>query len=261
MVIIDLLKALLLILIISVSGTKGTLHRAVTDAIAEGNVDDLDDAVEASGGYGAVYKKKPELLYHAVSNQKLVIFKQLISKGFSVDTTVPTLNIPIYRFIIAMKSTPIRDIMLRIAYETSDKMLEDYYKPMFKKTGWDAHAAEAMKLNDFIYIDRILNRHKAHPDNIITNQGLMIHSAILNDCPECVKLILKAGANPNSPYVGSAQLNSFVIWDEANVISNWTSLMMAIAKGDIRIIEALLESPELQVCRGIPEALSVQETC
>ncbi len=53
---------------------------------------------------------------------------------------------------------------------------------MFKKTGWDADAAEAMKLNDFIYIDRILNRHKAHPDNVITNQGLMIHSAILYDC-------------------------------------------------------------------------------
>ncbi len=96
----------MLLFIISVSGTKGALLRAVTDAIAEGNVDDLDDAVEAAGGYGAVYKKKPEILYHAVSNQKLVIFKHLISKGFSVDTIFPRLNIPIYRFIITMKSTP-----------------------------------------------------------------------------------------------------------------------------------------------------------
>jgi ankyrin repeat protein len=131
-------------------------------------------------------------------------------------------------------------------------MLEDYYRPMFKIEDWDEHAAEAMKLNDFIYIDRILNRHGADPRNIITDQGLMIHSAVLNDCPECVKLILEAGADPNYPYPGTALLKDCKIGDRVKKIDHWTPLMMAVAKGNMRVIDALLESPKIQVCKGLP---------
>jgi hypothetical protein len=131
-------------------------------------------------------------------------------------------------------------------------MLEDYYRPMFKIEDWDEHAAKAMKLNDFIYIDRILNRHGADPNNIITDQGLMIHSAVLNDCPECVKLILEAGADPNYPYPGTALLKDCKIGDRVKKIDHWTPLMMAVAKGNMRVIDALLESPKIQVCKGLP---------
>jgi ankyrin repeat protein len=165
---------------------------------------------------------------------------------------VPGLNIPIYHFVITMKSTPIRDRMLRICHQTSARMLEDYYRPMFKIEDWDEHAAEAMKLNDFIYIDRILNRHGADPRNIITDQGLMIHSAVLNDCPECVKLILEAGADPNYPYPGTSLLNGNTLDDQGEFVQHWTPLMMAVAKGNMRVIDALLESPKIQVCKGLP---------
>ncbi len=227
-------------------------NAALFEVIINGTVDDLDDAVEAAGGYNNYLKKGSSLLYYATAHQKLVIFKHLIGKGFSVDAVIPRLGMPIYRFIITMKSNPVRDRMLRIAYETSDRMFDDYYKPMFKKTGWDADAAEAMKVNDFIYIDRILNRHKAHPDNVITNQGLMIHSAILNDCPECVKLILEAGGNPNHPFVGNARLSATPLGKGSKTIDNWSPLMMAVAMGNMRVIEALLASPKIQVCKGLP---------
>jgi ankyrin repeat protein len=132
-------------------------------------------------------------------------------------------------------------------------MLEDYYRPMFKIEDWDEQAAEAMKLNDFIYIDRILNRHGADPNNIITDQGLMIHSAVLNDCHECVKLILDAGADPNYPYPGTAFLKDCKVGDRIKKIDYWTPLMMAVAKGNMRVIDALLESPNLRVTQGLPD--------
>jgi ankyrin repeat protein len=124
---------------------------------------------------------------------------------------------------------------------------------MFKIEDWDEQAAEAMKLNDFIYIDRILNRHGADPNNIITDQGLMIHSAVLNDCPECVKLILEAGADPNYPYPGTALMNSCKVGMKDKIIDGWSPLMMAVAKGNMRVIDALLESPKLRVTQGLPE--------
>ena len=222
----------------------------VTEVIATGTVDELDEVVEAAGGYAGMMDAG--LLHQAVSNQRLDIFVHLLDKGFSVDSMIPGLNMPVYRYIITMKSTPVRDAMLRIAYETSDRMLEDYYRPMFKKTGWDVDAAEAMKMNDFIYIDRILNRHKAHPHNVITNQGLMLHSAILNDCPECVRLILKAGADPNHRYVGTALMKSCAVGINGKSVEHWTPLMMAVANGNMRMIDALLESPSIRVCSSLP---------
>ena len=220
--------------------------------IEHGNVDDLDEVVSKIGGYGKLLEDYPNLLYYATLQQKLTIFKHLIANGYSVDSYVPESKMPIYEFIIYMKSTPIRDRMLRIAYDTSENMLEDYYRPMFKKSGWQADAATAMKRNDFIYIDRILNRHKANPENVIIDQGLMIHSAVLNDCPMCVKLILEAGADPNFPYVGLALLQDEYT-NEKKSIEDWTPLMIAVAKGNDRVIDALLESPKIQVAKGVPE--------
>ena len=212
----------------------------------------MDEIVSKIGGYGKLLESHPNLLYYATLHQKLTIFKHLIANGYSVDAFVPETDKPIYEFIIYMKSTPIRDRMLRIAYDTSENMLEDYYRPMFKKSGWHADAAAAMNINDFIYIDRILNRHKADPENVILNQGLMIHSAILNDCPMCVKLILEAGADPNFPYVGTAPLTDCEVGKKGKKIADWTPLMMAVAKGNERVIDALLESPKLQVTKGLP---------
>jgi hypothetical protein len=47
----------------------------------------------------------------------------------------------------------------------------------------------------------------ADSHNIITEQTLMIHFAVLNDCPEGVKLILDAGADPNYHYQELLQEN------------------------------------------------------
>jgi hypothetical protein len=44
------------------------------------------------------------MLYYAAVHEKL-IFNHLIGKGFSVDAMVP-----IYHFVITMKSTPVRSV-------------------------------------------------------------------------------------------------------------------------------------------------------
>lgn len=212
------------------------------------------DEMASKLGYVNLVILGHNLPYYAFIHKRVDLFRLFISKGFSPDMNIPEFNIPLYRFIIETKTSPERDNMLRTAYEHSKKMIPYYYNPKYKKSGWHADAIEAMKKNDFIFIERLLQKHNAHPENVMLTEGLFIHSAVINDCPNCVRAILKAGADVNSPFPFDYELTNTLIEDKDTPVEiyKWTPLMIACAKGNKRVIDALLESPKIEITRGLP---------
>lgn len=109
-----------------------------------------------------------------------------------------------------------------------------------------------MQQNDFIYMERLLERHNADVRNVILDQGMYIQAVVISDCPNCVSELVKNGADPNAPYFGQKKLTHH-IWevDEILKITGYAPLMRAVAIGSKRCVDALLESPLIEVTRGV----------
>lgn len=230
--------------------------------ICNGNKDAFQEYVDSFGGLEGCKECQPidvfHPLFYAYQCRQLKMFDFLIDYGYSVDDPIPMAFsnddriTPISLKIANDKHTSLRDRFLLAVYDHSKVLFSDYLEPRLKacavetETGqvvfrnWHQDALTAMANKDFIYIKWLVEERKANVNNYFAGYGSFIHAAVQMNCPNCVRILLLNGADPNEP----AHLNG-------SEMDGWTPLMMAVKNGFKRCTQALLEDPRTRVTQGI----------
>lgn len=231
--------------------------------ICKGNSMAFSEYVEHFGGRKECKECQPtdsfHPLLHAYECRQLQMFDYLIDFGFSIDDLIPKSYaadddslIPISLKIAREPPTSLRDRFLLSVYDHSKKLFSAYLEPRLKacavesETGevvfknWQQEALTAMANKDFIYIKWLIEQRKAKVNNYFAGYGSFVHAAVQMNCPNCVRVLLLNGADPNE--------HAYL---EGSEKDGWTPLMFAVENGLKMVTQALLEDSRTRTTVGL----------
>ena len=244
----------------SQSSERIKASRLFNDAIKNGNLDMVQSFID----HGVSLTNAPDIfclfpIEEAAARDHLEIVKLLLSKGCSVnpeigrDAGFATVSSPLVRAVYSNNEhvvkfllengadqnlrlhtnthSPLYDAVDNSNEEIIDLLLE--YKPDFK---WlkNKHAISlAARQGKVTILEKMLKSSKIRMKSVKSFNSRGFHSpldeAVLNNNFECVKVLIKYGANPNA---ATARVLS---WDSSPIC-------FAILKGNVEILDYLIKN-------------------
>jgi hypothetical protein len=105
---------------------------------------------------------------------------------------------------------------------------------------------DQLKVHDYIYdnnypmLRRALNDGFDH-NFVLPNRGSLLGLSVVAGCYRCVKMLVERGADVNTPILMD-EVIKVKGWNKLTSVKGWTPLMMAVADGNVRIVQELIES-------------------
>ena len=224
--------------------------------IVAGVVADVHDYLLACGGIEGLKMNDSTALLSAINCSQIEVFKYLVAQGLSVDDGSEDGYHFLYNEMLALDAGPIRDQFLMILYDYSKILFTKTFEPRLKRTAtadqpevftnWRNEAIKAMAENDFLFIKWLVEERGARADCDFDAQGTFLHSAIINSCESCIKVLLQHGADVNAPLPRAVAIDGFPV-------KGFTPLMLAVRLGEYECAQELLKHPRLEVTKGLPD--------
>jgi ankyrin repeat protein len=105
---------------------------------------------------------------------------------------------------------------------------------------------DQLKVHDYIYDNNYPMLRRALDDGfdhnfVLPNRGSLLGLSVVAGCYRCVKMLVERGADVNTPIL-MEEVIKVKGWNDITSIKDWTPLMMAVADGNVRIVQELIES-------------------
>jgi hypothetical protein len=205
-----------------------------------------DDGEDQQSGWSVIktsLRNEPvfvrsKVLIRAIADEEVTLIKRMIEGKYS------TVNIEKYYYAVrnykekgTVKCEEIIDYIeknnpeLGAAISRNDKLSLE----------WDQ-----LKVHDYIYdnnypmLRRALNDGFDH-NFVLPNRGSLLGLSVVAGCYRCVKMLVERGADVNTPILMD-EVIKVKGWNKLTSVKGWTPLMMAVADGNVRIVQELIES-------------------
>jgi hypothetical protein len=205
-----------------------------------------DDGEDQQSGWSVIktsLRNEPvfvrsKVLIRAIADEEVTLIKRMIEGKYS------TVNIEKYHYAVrnykekgTVKCEEIIDYIeknnpeLGAAISRNDKLSLE----------WDQ-----LKVHDYIYDNNYPMLRRALDDGfdhnfVLPNRGSLLGLSVVAGCYRCVKMLVEHGADVNTPIL-MEEVIKVKGWNDITSIKGWTPLMMAVADGNVRIVQELIES-------------------
>jgi hypothetical protein len=205
-----------------------------------------DDGEDQQSGWSVIkapLRNEPvfvrsKVLIRAIADEEVTLIKRMIEGKYS------TVNIEKYHYAVrnykekgTVKCEEIIDYIeknnpeLGAAISRNDKLSLE----------WDQ-----LKVHDYIYDNNYPMLRRALDDGfdhnfVLPNRGSLLGLSVVAGCYRCVKMLVERGADVNTPLLMD-EVIKVKGWNDITSIKGWTPLMIAVADGNVRIVQELIES-------------------
>jgi hypothetical protein len=205
-----------------------------------------DDGEDQQSGWSVIkapLRNEPvfvrsKVLIRAIADEEVALIKRMIEGKYS------TVNIEKYHYAVrnykekgTVKCEEIIDYIeknnpeLGAAISRNDKLSLE----------WDQ-----LKVHDYIYDNNYPMLRRALDDGfdhnfVLPNRGSLLGLSVVAGCYRCVKMLVEHGADVNTPILMD-EVIKVKGWNDITSVKGWTPLMMAVADGNVRIVQELIES-------------------
>jgi hypothetical protein len=205
-----------------------------------------DDGEDQQSGWSVIktsLRNEPvfvrsKVLIRAIADEEVTLIKRMIEGKYS------TVNIEKYHYAVrnykekgTVKCEEIIDYIeknnpeLGAAISRNDKLSLE----------WDQ-----LKVHDYIYDNNYPMLRRALDDGfdhnfVLPNRGSLLGLSVVAGCYRCVKMLVEHGADVNTPILMD-EVIKVKGWNDITSVKGWTPLMMAVADGNVRIVQELIES-------------------